>query len=103
MAELIAGVYRVYAKNGVSFLGFSRNVNGTLKRLKFELTLNACSSKPLQRLWNECGSLEMELLEELNPEGMDDLELDARLRARVMVWRKSLGENTLLVQSEVET
>ncbi|HMM32334.1 MAG TPA: hypothetical protein PKB13_11235 [Clostridia bacterium] len=103
MAEMIAGVYRLCAKSGTSFVGFSRNVNGTLKRLKFELALNACSYKPLQKLWNEQGPLEAELLEELDPEGMDDIVLDAHLRARVMAWQKDLGENARLVQSEVET
>lgn len=103
MAELIAGVYRLFVQGGTSYVGFSRNVNGTLKRLKFELTLNACSHKPLQKLWNEQGPLESEILEEFDPSGMDDIVLDAHLRARVIAWQRALGENARLVQSEVET
>jgi hypothetical protein len=102
MHEAIAGVYRIYAANGASFVGFSRNINGTLKRLKFELTLNACSFKSLQRLWNESGPLELEMLEEIKCEGMDDIELDARLNACMLKWQKALGENTRLVQTAVE-
>ncbi|HWS30387.1 MAG TPA: hypothetical protein VN512_09795 [Clostridia bacterium] len=103
MNEPAAGIYRIYAMCGASFVGFSRNVNGTLKRLKFELTLNACSFKPLQRFWNESGPLEMEVLEEMSLEGMDDIVLDAHLRACMLKWQKALGENTRLVQTEVET
>lgn len=103
MDRLVVGVYRLYGGDGASFVGFSRNVNGTLKRLKFELALNACSYKALQRFWNEYGPLEMELLEEIDPGDMGDLELDAHLKARLMLWRKRLGESARLVQSEVET
>jgi hypothetical protein len=102
MNEAVAGVYRIYASDGMSFVGFSRNVNGTIKRLKFELTLNACSFKPLQQLWNEFGPLEVEVLEEMSHAGMDDIELDAHLRACVMKWQKTLGKNTRLVQTAVE-
>jgi len=102
MSEAVAGVYRVYAADGASFVGFSRNVNGTLKRLKFELTLNACSFKPLQQFWNEFGPLQTEVLEEMSHVGMDDIELDAHLRACVLKWQKSFGENTRLVQTAVE-
>ncbi|MCE5235361.1 MAG: hypothetical protein ABFC62_00300 [Clostridiaceae bacterium] len=101
MEETVAGVYRLYAGD-ISFVGFSRNVRGTLKRLRFELTLNACSFKPLQRFWNERGPLEAELLETLDGAGMDDIALDAHLRACVLKWRRALGENARLVQSEVE-
>ena len=62
---LIAGIYRVFApETGESFLGFTYNFEGTRKRLRFELTLNACPYKPLQLFWNERGGLEFELLEE---------------------------------------
>lgn len=102
MNQAIAGVYRIFDTHGASFVGFSRNVNGTLKRLKFELSLNACSFRSLQRFWNENGPLEMEVLEEMSCEGMDDIEFDARLRACMLKWQKALGENTRLVQTAVE-
>ena len=48
--QLISGIYRLYDAHGDSFVGFSRNVDGTRKRLMFELKLNACSYKPLQEV-----------------------------------------------------
>lgn len=101
--KLVQGIYRVYdPKDGASYIGFSYNVAGTLKRLRFELTLNACSYKALQDFWNQRGELAFEELEAYMPEeGMDALEADAHLRAKLYVWKKRLGENTRVIQSQI--
>lgn len=100
---LTAGIYRVFDPNtGDSFIGFTLNFDGTRKRLRFELTLNACSYKPLQAFWNECGGLEIELLEAYAPDpAMSDLEQDAHLRARLFAHQQRLGANTRLLQTQV--
>ncbi|MDO4568357.1 MAG: hypothetical protein Q4B99_05285 [Clostridia bacterium] len=101
-AQLIAGVYRLYDGCGRSFVGFSRNVEGTRKRLMFELALNACSYKPLQELYNESGGLTFELLEEFSPESeLDDVVMDAQLRARLYRWCGELGDKAVQIQRPI--
>ena len=97
--QLISGIYRLYDAHGDSFVGFSRNVDGTRKRLMFELKLNACSYKPWQDFYNKAGGLTFELLEEYTPNGVeDDIVLDAQLHARMYKWCERLGERTVRIQ-----
>lgn len=102
--DLIMGVYRIYdKKSGVSYLGYSHHVMGTFKRLRFELTLNANPNKPLQRLWNDTGGLEMELLESVaTSETMSDEEVESYLRARMYYWCDKLNQHNRFVQSSVK-
>lgn len=100
---LIAGIYRVFApETGESFLGFTYNFEGTRKRLRFELTLNACPYKPLQLFWNERGGLEFELLEAFAPEpALSELETEAHLRAKLFLWQERLGTGAWLLQTQM--
>lgn len=93
------GIYRIYAeKTGESYVGFSRHIEGTFKRLRFELTLNACSYKPLQAFWNEHGELKMEILEEchLVPTQSDE-EHEGYLKARMFYHIGRLGAKAVQV------
>ncbi|MDD3920028.1 MAG: hypothetical protein PHO41_02470 [Eubacteriales bacterium] len=95
------GVYRVYSPvNGDSFVGFTRNLNGTYKRLRFELKLNACSYKALQAFWNACcGTVEFEVLEQYEPvPGYSDEELDAHLQALMLKHQSQLSAKAIQVQ-----
>ncbi|MEG1559842.1 MAG: hypothetical protein RRY79_01810 [Clostridia bacterium] len=101
--ELITGIYRVFDEDtGETFLGFSQNVVGTLKRLRFELMLNACPNKQLQKFYTSAKSPKMELIEDVHilPE-MNEYEIDALLRARLYYNRELQGENTKLIQTEI--
>lgn len=87
------GIYRLYDEStGESYVGFSCNIESTLKRLRFELTLNACSYKGLQSFWNERGGLKTEILERcaLTP-GMSDEEREGYLKARMFFHIGRLG------------
>ena len=96
------GVYRAYSPlGGPSFVGFSRNLEGTYKRLRFELTLNACPYISLQELWNRQGALTLELLEEYDISAMGDEEACAYEMARLMAWKERLGPETQLIQQQV--
>ena len=104
--RLIMGIYRVFDANDPkagSFVGFSRNVEGTIKRLRFELTLNACSYKPLQEFYSHLASPTIELYEKYDPEGgtdgMSDTEIDAHLYALLLKAKNSLGERTQFIQT----
>ena len=104
-APLIMGVYRVYdacSPDGECFVGFSRNVAGTIKRLRFELTLNACSYKLLQQFYASCKDPRIEIYDTYSPENADsmsDTEIDAHLYAKTIAARTKLGENTHLIQT----
>ncbi len=90
MRQLQTGVYRLYDKtSGQSFVGFSRNLEGTKKRLLFECKLNACPYTALQRAYTECGGLTFEALETFGPDaGMTDEELDAHLLALMVRYQQ---------------
>ncbi|NLB61498.1 MAG: hypothetical protein GX802_03600 [Clostridiales bacterium] len=67
MKRLTAGVYRVFdGKNdsSVNFLGYSFNIEGTFKRLRHELTLNASANRAMQAAYNAFLEPKMEILEE---------------------------------------
>ncbi len=102
MKRLITGIYRLYSDDGWSYVGFSHNLEGTRKRLEFELKLNACSYKPLQESYNKNeGHLEFEILETYLPnDDMSDEEIDAHLRAKLIIWRQKLG-NARLIQTSI--
>lgn len=104
--EAVMGVYRVFdAENpdGESFMGFSRNVEGTIKRLRFELTLNACSYKPLQQYFASCRDPKIELHEVYSPDGgtdnMDDTEIDAHLYALMLSSKTKLSGTVRFIQT----
>ena len=101
MAERKAtmGVYRLYDRTtGESYVGFSRNIESTLKRLRFELTLNACPYTPLQEFWNQRGELVTEILEPYYPKtGLSDEELDGYLRARMYYHMERLKAKAVQV------
>ncbi len=101
--RLTAGIYRVFdPATEDSFVGFTFNFAGTEKRLRFELTLNACSYKPLQAFWNERGELAFELLEEHGPDpAASDLEVDAHIHARLFFWQERLGKGTRRIQAGI--
>ena len=94
------GVYRLYDEHtGRSFVGFSRYLTGTRKRLKFELKLNACSYKPLQAFYNACGELRFEVLEAYCPTaGLSEEEIDAHLTALALKYRERLSAQPIQVQ-----
>lgn len=95
------GVYRLYhPEMDRSFLGFSRHVEATRKRLAFELKLNACSYKPLQAYYNQCKELQFEYVEEYCPAANEtDLEIDAHLMALLLKHKAVL--NAELIQMQV--
>ena len=97
----VMGVYRLYDPvSGVSYLGFSRNIESTRKRLRFELKLNACSYKPLQEFYNSCGGeLCFEILETYEPySNSAEEEIDAHLTAMLLRLKTSLNANLIQVQ-----
>lgn len=95
------GVYRLYdAETGESFVGFSRHLAGARKRLLFELQLNACSYKPLQAFYNQCGSLSFEVLEQYCPApGETELEIDAHLTALTIKHKARLRAQLVQAQA----
>ena len=99
--RIIKGVYRVFDPDGgESYVGYSHNVDGTLKRLRFELALNACSYRPLQEFCNKHPGYAMELMEEYSaPSGMTDEEADAHLMARCLVLTEQQGGKLLQVST----
>ncbi len=80
------GVYRLYNdQTGHSFIGYSHNLDGTRKRLHFELGLNACPYAALQIHHNTLGPLTFEVLEEYRPSpALSLLEIDAHLIAMAL-------------------
>jgi len=94
------GVYRLYdEKTGGSFVGFSRYLSGTRKRLRFELRLNACPYKPLQAFYNACGGLSFEVLEAYCPgPALSDEEIDAHLAAAVLKYKGKLNAQLIQIQ-----
>ena len=84
------GVYRLYdLKAQQSFIGFSRNLAGIKKRMRFELTLNASPYAALQKAHLACGGLTFEVLETYAPEQpLSDEELDAHLLAMALRQRE---------------
>ncbi len=95
------GVYRLYdPADKVSFVGFSRNLEGTRKRLRFELKLNACSYKPLQEFSNACkNELCFEVLETYAPAlTLSEEEVDAHLAAMLLRYKMKLNAHTIQVQ-----
>ncbi len=94
------GVYRVYdPKSNEAYVGYSRNLRGTYKRLRFELKLNACSYKQLQAFYNErAGEVAFEPLELFTPpEGISEEETDARLFA--MLYRHKANLHAKIIQT----
>jgi hypothetical protein len=97
----VMGVYRLYdPKSGTSYVGFSRNLEGTRKRLRFELKLNACSYKPLQEFSNACDNeLCFEILETYCPDtDLSEEEVDAHLSAMLLRYREKLNAQPIQVQ-----
>jgi len=96
-----AGVYRIYAEQtGESYVGFTRNLNGTYKRLRFELKLNACSYKALQQFYNVHEDMAFELLEVYDaPLSMSDEEVDAHLQA--LVFKHKAALNAQMIQMQI--
>lgn len=97
----VMGVYRMYdPKSSVSYIGFSRNLESTRKRLRFELKLNACSYKPLQEFSNSCGGeLCFEILETYEPDfTCAEEEIDAHLTAMLLRLKTSLNAKLIQVQ-----
>ena len=100
--ELKRGVYRVFdAADGRSFVGYSLNLEGTLKRLRFELALNACSYRPLQEFYNIAKDAQLETVEEYSPlPGMSEEETEAHVRALAFVWKSKL-DGAQLIQTPI--
>lgn len=103
MDGLTPGIYRVFKEGeATNFIGSSYNTMGTMKRLRFELTLNACSYKALQEYWNTHGEMHFELYEAVErPQGMTDIEFEGLLYARLLNSKHILGEGTRLIQQPV--
>lgn len=91
------GVYRFFdADEDISFVGYSFNLNGARKRLKYELTLNACFNKQLQELYNKHNGLECEVLEEYIPaENESNIEIDAHLQALAFKYKGIYNAKTI--------
>lgn len=99
--DTVMGVYRLYDPEGdVSFVGFTRSLEGIQKRLRFELTLNACSYRPLQEHYNACkGEMRFEVLEEYHPaDGLSEEEVDAHLQALFLRHKARLNGRRLQVE-----
>lgn len=96
--KLCMGVYRLYSEQGQhSYVGYSRNLAATRKRLLFELKLNACPYKHLQEYYNACKGLLFENLEEYVPaQGESELEIDAHLMA--MLHKHKAAQNAFVIQ-----
>ena len=100
----IGGVYRAYdasGKHDTCFVGFSFNIASSVKRLRFELALNACSYTPLQAFWNQCGELTFETLQSFEAEDVVTLERQYELEALARSWCMRLGSTAQSIQSEV--
>lgn len=103
MQEVKAGIYRIHdSKNKISFVGYSHNLRGILKRFRFELCMNMCIFKPLQIMFNNAGKqVDYDVLEEIDISGFhDEIETDAHLRAGMYKWKKQLetsGETVKII------
>ena len=96
------GVYRVYSLTSPEcFVGFSRNLRGTYKRLRFELKLNACSYQALQQFYNvNNGNVDYEILEIYTPAAaLSEEEVDAHLQALVYKYKAALQGK--LIQQQI--
>ncbi len=90
------GVYRVFSEGNGSFVGYSHNVEGSMKRLRFELALNSCSYRPLQEFCNTHKDYRIELLQEYAPDAMMSIEeVDAHLMALCLSWRTNLNARAI--------
>ncbi len=93
------GIYRLHnGKDSISYIGFSHNLESTRKRLRFELKLNSCYNKELQKFYNDSNDeLIFEVLETFSPTpSMNEEELDAHLHALLFRFKSKL--NARLVQ-----
>lgn len=98
--ETAMGVYRLYCPHtNESYVGFSRYLEGTRKRLRFELRLNACTYKPLQAFYNRCeGAVDFEVLETYKPgEALSEEEVDAHLMAMLLKHKVRLQAKQIQV------
>lgn len=95
MKATFPGVYLLRAPSGECYVGMSYNVAGTIKRLRFELSLNASPYTAVQRLWNRFGSLEMEVLEEWEEEANASAEQGNRLKERLAYWQQTFNAEVL--------
>lgn len=91
---LKAGVYRICdEKNKSSFIGYTYNLDGILKRFRFELNMNMCTLKPLQAMFNAARKqVSYDILEEVEVSAAGDVESDAHLKACMYKWQKKLEE-----------
>ena len=95
MKVTFPGIYLLRSPLGECYVGMSYNVKGTLKRLRFELSLNASPYTAVQRLWNKFGSLEMEVLEEWEEEANTSAQQGERLKERLAYWQRQLNAEVL--------
>lgn len=95
MKATFPGVYLLRAPSGACYVGMSYNVKGTLKRLRFELSLNASPYTAVQRLWNAFGRLDMEVLEEWEEEANTSSEQEARLKERLLCYQQKFNAEVL--------
>ncbi len=94
MQQVQMGVYRLYnGKDSLSYIGFSHNIESTRKRLRFELKLNSCFNKELQKYYNDNnGELIFEVIETYTPNPcMSEEELDAHLLALLFRCKSKLN------------
>ncbi|MBQ9949535.1 MAG: hypothetical protein IJO93_02310 [Clostridia bacterium] len=98
---LIAGIYRIHdEERKISFIGYTYNVKGILKRYRFELGLNMCTHKPLQIMYNESGKRAvMEILERLDVSANDD-GAEVLMQNALDAWQEKLqrsGETVKII------
>lgn len=87
------GVYAVRCEAaGLLRLGASRNVDGMLKRLRFELGNGAQRDAALAQAWARHGAqgFSFEVLDRVKERADPDFDYDAELQALLALWQDEL-------------
>ncbi len=87
------GIYAVRcAAAGLLRLGASRNVDGALNRLRFELTHGSQRDAALAQAWASHGAqaFSFEVLDRVKERADPDFDYEAELQALLILWQEEL-------------
>ena len=97
------GVYAVRCDAaGVLRLGSSRNAEGMLNRLRFELVRGAHRDRSLQQAWNTHGAdaFRLEVIDRVKPRDDPAFDYDAELVTLLALWEAELRPLAAVPASE---
>lgn len=88
------GVYAVRCStNGAAWVGASRNVDGALNRIRFELAQGAHRDASLAQAWrlHGAGSFTFEVLDRVKQREDPAFDYEAELQSLLALWRQELS------------